>query len=318
MMNKLFKIIIEYAITNHCSDIHLELSNNCVLLYFRLNGQIIPYQQKNLPADLINYIAFKANLDVLKLENLATGMIQYPFLKQIINLRISLISNNKHKSMVIRIVNNHQLITIDQLCYYNFQTQLLKKIINYENGLVILSGKTGSGKTTTLYALIQQLLKLNKRIVSVENPVERNIYGITQIDIAKKNVEINLVFEQILRHDPDVIVFGEIRNNTELEYVINAALSGHLVLVTIHALSSEYVINKLKALKINELDLKAVIRLIIYQKLFYTKQANPKIVFEYLTNSDLNKLLNKQKFEHLTIAQISAAAIKKGQLYEGK
>jgi|GEM_PF-2455961 len=318
-MEKIFYNIVSYAIDNQCSDIHIETSKTNLYLMFRKAGRISKTQVSlNKASKLIHYICFLANLDLINAHNLDTGMILYSYKKRDFNLRVSFISCYENKSLVIRVIDNHQDVSINNLCFLQDNTNTLKDILSLNNGLVLFTGKTGSGKTTTLYTLVEEFLKQNKKIISIEKPIEKKIDNITQIDLSNQKISHQKAFEQVLRHDPDVIIYGEIRSSQELSYVVNAALSGHLVLSTMHALSSEYVINKLKALNIDKDDLKAIIRYIIYQKIYVTKDNKTRIIFEKINQEDVSKLLNNDSIEIKTINDITKKYIEAGLIYEGK
>ncbi|WP_423364648.1 ATPase, T2SS/T4P/T4SS family [Mycoplasma sp. P36-A1] len=317
-MNKIFNLIITTAIKTNSSDIHFEENSNNTDILFRQYGSIKKGTSlENTKGNIINYIVYKANLDVLNNYNLNTGMIHYEYENRIINLRISLISNNMQRSIVIRVINNHKKILINKLCFLKNNSDNIKKIIYMDSGLILICGKTGSGKTTTLYSLIEELKK-SKRVVTVENPIERNIDGITQIDLSKKKISSSIALMQILRHDPDVIVYGEIRNQDELKNVVHAALSGHLVISTMHAINSKHVISKIKSLEIPADEIYAVLNLILYQQIFYTKNNNPTIVLEKIEANEIEKILNNEIVNIASIQDQISHYIKRGDLYKGK
>jgi len=318
-MDGLFKVLVLYAIKHQCSDIHIDQIQDKLLVSFRKYGRIKKHvlNIKN-PYQLIAYICFKANLDVINANNLDTGMILFQEEGYKVSLRVSLIATYDKKSLVIRLIDNRQSIGLNQLCCLKENRLILQDILTLDSGLVIISGKTGSGKTTSLYTLIDTFKTMNKKIVSIENPVEKEISGITQIDLFNSKVKHDKAFEQVLRHDPDVIVYGEIRNATELSYVVGAALSGHLVLTTMHALNSEYVINKLKNLNIDKDDLSAISRYILYQKIFFTKSNQPTIIFEYMNQIQIRASLSNQSIKVKSVNTQAKHYIERGLLYEGK
>lgn len=321
-MENLFNKIIDYAIKNKSSDIHLDFNkkSNCSI-FLRVYGKINKIGELNEDNSnkLVNFILYKANLDIINQQTLHTGIINYLSKNKVINLRISVVYGVNTKSIVIRILNNHQKISIKNLSYIKNNIDELEKILNYKNGLVIISGKTGSGKTTTLYAIIEQLIKdTKKKIVSIEDPVEREIDNVLQININQDNISYFKVLKQVLRHDPDIIVIGEIRDENDLKLVIQAALSGHLVITTMHSMSALLAINRLLELNINKQDLISCLKLITYQEIFYNENNKPFSIYEFISNIQIKQYINKNEIKYLKISDYKKSLKKELVFYEGK
>lgn len=321
-MEHLFNKIIDYAIKYKSSDIHLDFNkNNSCDIFLRVLGRInrVGELDETNANKLVNYILYKANLDIINQQTLHTGIIRYEFDNKIINLRISVVYAINTKSIVIRLLNNHQKILLKDLSYIKNNISDLNKILNFKNGLVIISGKTGSGKTTTLYAIIEYLNKnFKKKIVSIEDPVEREINNILQISINQDNTSYFKVLKQVLRHDPDIIIIGEIRDEKDLKLVVQAALSGHLVLTTMHSMSAPLAINRLLELNINTSDLISCLKLITYQEIFYTKKSKPFSIYEFIKSNQISNYIEKRKIDYIKINDYKKVLRKELDFYEGK
>lgn len=320
-MNEFFNELLDYAILNNCSDIHIDYNDNKCQISLRYKGRILNHKivDDSNSIRLYNYILFKANLDIVDKNILHTGSICYKENNLEYYLRVSVIPTLQNKSIVIRILNNHKLIDIDSLSIIDDNVEQLKKILTYSNGMIVFTGKTGSGKTTTMYALIEQLKKkTNKKIITLEDPVERKIDGVLQIGINNDYQTYFKVLKQVLRHDPDIIVIGEVRDEADLKLAVQAALSGHLVLTSMHAINAKFAINRLLELNISLSDLKACIKLIGYQELLYTKNHNPFSIYEFINNDDLTNYLDNNIINYTTVEHLKSHLKKKLVFYEGK
>ena len=321
-MDNLFGNYIKYAIDNHCSDLHLDISNDehCVVAA-RKRGKVMEIEKINitLASRLFNYISYIANIDIINQQTLNTGMTRYLYKNIVYYLRVSVLFSINSKSIVIRILNNHQKITLHNLGMIENNIKTIKKILDYKNGLIIFTGKTGAGKTTTLYALLEEFVKLNnKKIISLEDPIEREIKNILQINVNTDIISYFDVLKQVLRHDPDIIIIGEIRDKAELKLAIQAALSGHLVITTMHAINAKYAINRLLDLDVNVFDLKACLKLISYQELIYLKDKTIKALYEFIDEMEINDFIDQKNINYITVNQYKSFLKKRIVYDEGK
>ncbi|MDR1782606.1 MAG: Flp pilus assembly complex ATPase component TadA [Bacilli bacterium] len=321
-MNKLFSYFIKYAINNYCSDLHFDIINNeyCIVAARKL-GNVLEIERLSfmIANKLFNYISYIANIDIINQQTLHTGTCKYLFNNKTYYLRVSVLYSISSKSIVIRILNNHQQIDLNNLAIIESNITFLKNILDYKNGLVVLTGKTGAGKTTTLYAILEKLVKKeNKKIISLEDPIEREIKGILQINVNSDVISYFDVLKQVLRHDPDIIIIGEIRDEKELKLAIQSALSGHLVITTMHAINAKYAINRLLELKVNILDLKACLRLISYQELIYLDNNNIKSIYEFIDENKINDFIDNKDIDYHNISYYKSILKKSITYYEGK
>lgn len=303
-MNDLFEKIINHALAKKTTDIHILLKDNCNIS-FRILGELQKYTtlQSNLGSKLINYIRFKSNIDINYHLKPQTGHLNFLLNNQVYYLRVSSLPGNDVDSMVIRILNNHDTISLDELSVFDYTKDILRDIIERPSGLFIVSGATGSGKSTTLYTLLDEINKVSKKnIVTLEDPIEIKKDYCLQIQL---NEQMGITYEdslkQILRHDPDVIMIGEIRDKKTAKLAITCALTGHLVLTTIHASDCVSSIKRLINLEVLELDIKEVLVGIMSQKMLYNKSLNkPVILSEIMNKKNLFNYFEFNQLEHLT------------------
>jgi len=235
---KLVNYIISQAINLGASDIHLESFAGSALLRYRVDGVLheFPPPPLHLMRALVSRIKIISNLDVAERRLPQDGRASFQIEEIAYDLRVSIIPNLHGEGVVIRILDTagtkKDLISIgmppDVFARY-------EKIINRPYGIVLLTGPTGSGKTSTLYATLKRIFTTRRKFITLEDPVEYQIEGITQIQV---NSEIGFTFaaglRSILRHDPDVIMLGEIRDLETAEIAIRSSLTGHLVFSTLH------------------------------------------------------------------------------------
>jgi type IV pilus assembly protein PilB len=246
---KLANIIIVQAIKDGASDIHIEPFEKSVRLRYRIDGVLIdaPPPPKNLFVPLISRIKIMSNLDISERRLPQDGRMRVRVANRDIDLRVSTLPTVHGEKCVLRILDKSNLSTsldklgLDQDTYVRF-----KAAIDAPHGLILVTGPTGSGKTTTLYSALTELNNPEYNIITVEDPVEFQIPGINQVAVRK---EIGLTFanalRSILRQDPDIIMIGEIRDKETAEIAVEAALTGHQVLSTMHCNDAPGAISRL-------------------------------------------------------------------------
>ena len=269
-MNELFTKIMHHALQKQASDIHILLKDNSSNISFRILGKLLLYQSFELEdgKKLMNYIRFKSNIDINHSKKPQTGHFNYLLNKHIYYIRVSSLPGKDVDSLVIRILNNHTTLSINQLSVIPNITDFLVAMTKNSAGLCIVSGATGSGKSTTLYTLLDTIYsKYQKNIVTLEDPIEIKKDYCLQIQLNEKmGITYEDSLKQILRHDPDVIMIGEMRDSITANLAITCALTGHLVLATIHASNCLTTIRRLLNLGVLAIDLEDVLIGIISQK----------------------------------------------------
>lgn len=266
-----FQILFDFCIQKNISDIHIESKISHFMIRVRIDGTLL----KLLNADesyfgiLSSYLKLIAKLDISQKRLPQNGRFTREFEQTRFDFRISCMPTINGESIVTRILNNQTIeISLDALGFSQHELSTIKHCINFSNGLILVSGPTGSGKTTTLYAIIKELNSLSKKIITIEEPVEHKIENIQQIGI---NNEIGLdfitVLKNTLRQDPDIIMIGEIRDKESLNIALAAALTGHLVVATIHTNSAILTIDRMLDLGADPFLISSTLKAVIAQRL---------------------------------------------------
>lgn len=235
---RLLNSVIDVAITDGASDIHIEPLISSVRIRYRLDGKlkIIRDVPKDALGALITRIKILSDLDIAERRLPQDGRFDYKFRDNIYNIRVSILPTTNGEKAVLRILDKYNFrIRKEFLGFTKENFSLFEKLISLPNGLVLVTGPTGTGKSTTLYAMLTELNKTTENIITIEDPVEYVIEGISQVQV---NPKIGLDFAEalrtFLRQDPDVIMVGEIRDSETADIAIRAAITGHLVLSTMH------------------------------------------------------------------------------------
>ena len=268
------KNIVSDAIQLHASDIHLESIGEGLRCRFRIDGMLEDHLSipLHLRPAMISHIKVMADLDIAEKRRPQDGKIKFPYNDREIDIRVSIIPAIHGEKLVLRLLDsNNEVFSINSLLLPSEQEKVLLQLINSKQGIIIVTGPTGSGKTTTLYAILNQINKTNINIITVEDPIEYEIKGISQTQV---HPAINFTFANalraFLRQDPDVIFIGEIRDMETAQIAIRAALTGHLVLSTLHTNSAIEAVTRLLDMGIAPFLLAASLRLIIAQRLVRT------------------------------------------------
>jgi len=235
---KLANMILREAVINKASDIHIEPEENKVRIRFRIDGilttkMVLPYQSIN---SLISRIKIISDLDITENRLPQDGRIEKEIDGEKIDMRVSTIPTIYGEKAVIRLLKKeNSLININKIGFSKNNLNKFNKLIKKQKGVILLTGPTGSGKSTTLFSALNKLKDDSKNIITIEDPVEYRIPGINQIQLNKKiNFDFPNALKSILRQDPDIIMVGEIRDKNTASIAIRAALTGHLVLTTLH------------------------------------------------------------------------------------
>lgn len=268
---KLLNSVFVQSIQNNASDIHFISNETSFDIQLRIDGSLVPLLQLKIEqaARIITRIKTISKINIAERRLPQDGRISVKLNQEIIDVRVSTLPTGKGERIVLRLLNkNSDLISLDQLQMPQQTYDLFYKNIHNPNGLVLVTGPTGSGKTTTLYAALHELKKASVNIMTVEDPVEVQIEGISQTQV---NSSIKLDFAQglraILRQDPDVIMIGEIRDPETASIAVRASLTGHLVLSTLHTNNALEAINRLKDLGIEDYLLSTSLRAVLAQRL---------------------------------------------------
>ena len=270
IVNLLNSIFLE-AISKRASDIHIESGHSETSIRYRIDGLMTLIKKINYERTLAISARLKilANLNVLENRRPQDGHIDVRTDSFSLDVRISIIQTIWGESIVLRLLNrSDSLLSLDRLGFFESHLDLLQDILHLSSGLILVTGPTGSGKTTTLAAILKNLDINGNKIISIEDPVEYRIEGITQVQVHE---DLQLCFDSILRRifrqDPDIIMIGEIRDIETAELAIRAALTGHLVFATLHTNNAIEAVYRLQNMGIPDYMLAAVLRMVIAQRL---------------------------------------------------
>ncbi|MCM3389935.1 Flp pilus assembly complex ATPase component TadA [Ureibacillus chungkukjangi] len=273
------------------SDIHIVPAQDSYSIHFRKYGKLFP--TSNLPNELgdriISYLKFLSSLDISEKRKPQSGSFQKEISSQLYAFRVSTLpSIFKRESLVIRILVQNSRLPISSICLNPSSANKLVQLVSSRQGLLLFCGATGSGKTTSLYSLINYTSEsLARHVISLEDPVESNQSNLLQIQVNERaGVTYAAGLKAILRHSPDVIMIGEIRDRETAKIAIEASLTGHLVLSTIHAKDTVNCIYRLLDLNISIEEIRQAVIGIVAQCLVQVEPEERKAIYEIL--SDLN------------------------------
>lgn len=296
-------IIINGAKMN-ASDIHLDPRESGLIIRYRIDGDLIDYAfvPKVYERNLSTRLKLLANMNITETRLPQDGAIKGKFGDLNLDMRVSSLPTNEGEKIVIRILDySMSLSGIDKLGFNKTNFEKLKRMISVPNGIILVTGATGSGKSTTVYSILQVLNKEETNIITVEDPIEMNIEGMNQVQV---NSDIGLTFatvlRSILRQDPNIILIGEIRDSETAQIAVRASITGHLVLSTIHTNNSLSTIERLLDMNVERYLLSSAFTGIISQRLAkmicpHCKHKRPtnlyeKKVFKLALNKDINEI----------------------------
>ena len=261
------------AIDSRASDIHIEAGLHRTLVRIRVDGLLLEYSQYSveLHERLITRIKILARLDIAEKRIPQDGRlcIGHDFSKPDLDCRVSILPTLYGEKAVIRILPNRiEELALEQLGLLPEQLHIFKNALRQENGLILVTGPTGSGKTRTLYSCLQTLNQVHRNICSIEDPIEIRLPGINQVAYhPRAGLDFSTIIRALLRQDPDVIMIGEIRDRASAELALQAAQTGHLVLSTLHTRNARAALARLQNLGVDQNSLESCIRCISSQRL---------------------------------------------------
>ena len=268
---KLVNLFLCRAVENRASDIHIEPFKDELKVRYRIDGVLHDVEAipKKLQAAIISRIKIMAKLNIAERRLPQDGRIRAKIAEKDIDLRVSTIPVLYGESLVMRILDKESIvIDLGKMGFHQETLDMLDHLIVRPNGIILVTGPTGSGKTTTLYGALDKINSPDKKIITVEDPVEYQLQGVNQIQVKP---QIGLTFPSVLRHivrqDPDIIMIGEIRDLETAEIAIQSALTGHLVFSTLHTNDAPSALTRLIDLGVGAFLLSSTIRGILAQRL---------------------------------------------------
>ena len=259
------------AVKERASDIHIEPTDEKVIVRYRIDGRLIPRKEANrgFLASIVSRVKIEAGLNIAEKRLPQDGRITKKIAGKVVDVRVSTVPTAKGERVVMRLLDKEQvLLNLIDLGFARRELDQLEYLITRPNGIILVTGPTGSGKTTTLYACLNKINTPEKNILTAEDPVEYELRGIGQMQVQPK---IGLSFasglRSFLRQDPDVIMVGEIRDHETAEIAIHASLTGHLVLSTLHTNDAASAITRLVDMDVQPYQISSSVLAVLAQRL---------------------------------------------------
>ncbi|WP_027407784.1 competence type IV pilus ATPase ComGA [Anoxybacteroides tepidamans] len=231
--------LVKEASALRASDIHIVPRRHDAIVQLRIDGSLTTKEtiEKDMYERLVAHFKFLADMDIGERRRPQNGAMEIKQNNMVISLRLSTLPTVHDESLVIRLLPQDSFLPLTQLSLFPSATKVLLSFLQYSHGLIIFTGPTGSGKTTTLYTLLSTYQsKCRRNIITLEDPVEKRAEHVLQVQVNEKaGITYAAGLKAILRHDPDIIMVGEIRDAETAKIAVRAALTGHLVLSTMHA-----------------------------------------------------------------------------------
>jgi len=306
---KLVSLVILEAFRSRASDIHLEPLSKKFRVRYRIDGVLheVESPPKRLQSAIISRVKIMANMSIAEKRVPQDGRIQINVMGRDLDLRVSSIPSNHGESIVMRILDKQSLMLgLPQLGFFSDDQQTFERLIGLSDGILLVTGPTGSGKTTTLYGCLNYINRPDRKIITVEDPVEYQLSGINQVHV---RTDIGLTFasalRSILRQAPNIIMIGEIRDMETAEIAVNASLTGHLVFSTLHTNDAPSAVIRLIDIGVKPFLVASSTRAIMAQRL--VRRICEKCKEEYTPSESELRLLGP-----------SAAQFEQAQLFKGR
>ncbi|HEX2777221.1 MAG TPA: GspE/PulE family protein [Candidatus Acidoferrales bacterium] len=288
---RLVDTVIFTALERRASDIHIETRNTEVVVKYRIDG-VLQYAMQPLAkewhATILSRIKVMSELDIAERRVPQDGRFRVRYKGRFIDFRVSIMPSVHGEDAVLRVLDKETLsekfhnLTLDVVGFDQQDMTRFRRYIHEPYGMVLVTGPTGSGKTTTLYAAINEIKNDEDKIITIEDPVEYQVRGITQIPVnEKKGLTFARGLRSILRHDPDKIMVGEIRDQETAQIAINSALTGHLVFTTVHANNVTDVIGRFINMGVEPYNFVSALNCILAQRLVRVICENCKKKVQY-------------------------------------
>jgi type II secretory ATPase GspE/PulE/Tfp pilus assembly ATPase PilB-like protein len=320
---KLATMMLLEAYNMRASDIHIEPMEKVLRVRFRIDGVLVETQQppKKLAAAIVSRLKIMTNTMSIAEKRLPQdGRIQVKMGKKQLDLRVNIIPTTHGESVVMRILDKSALsLGLPQLGFLSDDQELFENLITLPDGILLVTGPTGSGKTTTLYACLNTINKPDKKLITVEDPVEYQMPGINQVQV---NADVGMSFpaalRAMLRQAPNIIMIGEIRDAETANIAINAALTGHLVFSTLHTNDAPSAVARLVDIGVQPFLVSSAVRAMVAQRLVRKICPNCKQPYE-LTDPEVSGLgLDRSQLSEATVLHGAGCEMCKGRGYKGR
>jgi len=302
--------IISQAYKDRATDIHIEPFEDELKVRYRIDGllydAVIPPTIKHFQSAIVSRIKIMANLNIAERRLPQDGRIRVKVKEEELDLRVSVLPTTHGESVDIRLLPTRMLFKLENLGLLSEDLKLMDNMIKKPHGIVFVTGPTGNGKTTTLYACLSKLNTKEKKIITIEDPIEYRMGGITQIQVLPKiGLDFAAGLRSMLRHDPDIMMVGEVRDYETAEITIRAALTGHLVFSTLHTNDAPGAIIRLVDMGIDPFLVSSSVEAVVAQRLvrLVCKKCKKAVKLEKSVIKELN---------------IPQAKAKQNKIYVGK
>ena len=303
---KILDTIFSYAISEKASDIHIETMEGDVVVRFRIDGMLrdVLKLKRGIEPAIVARIKILSNLKIDEHRIPQDGRYKFNVDDDIVSLRISIIPGFFGENVVMRLLReSNRPASLEELGLSGSNLEILRRNISKPHGMILVTGPTGSGKTTTLYSVMNILNTIEVKICTIEDPIEYGMHRVTQIQVnPKTGLDFASGLRALLRHDPDIMMVGEIRDKETAQIAINSALTGHLVLSTLHTNTAAGAIPRFLDMGVEDFLLASTLNVIMAQRLVRKICANcivkydPEKSVKDRLSKDLNVDLKDQKF----------------------
>jgi type IV pilus assembly protein PilB len=293
---KILDTILEYAIAERASDIHIETQADDVVVRFRVDGVLrdIIRLKRGIELALVARIKILSNLKIDEHRVPQDGRYKVNMDDEVISFRISIIPGFYGENVVMRLLHESvRPLSLEELGLIGKSVDLVRENITKPHGMILVTGPTGSGKTTTLYSILNILNTIEVKMCTIEDPIEYGINRISQIQVnSKTGLDFAAGLRALLRHDPDIIMVGEIRDEETAEIAIHSALTGHLVLSTLHTNTASGAIPRFIDMGVEDFLLASTLNIIIAQRL--ARKICPSCITKYNPDDELRRKISKE------------------------
>lgn len=317
---RMVNFLLIRAVQGYCSDVHIEPQESCIRVRFRVDGKL--YEVLNLPKTALNAMVSRlkimANMDIAEKRLPQDGRFKMEVDQREVDFRVSTLPTAMGEKTAIRILDRgYALMQVDELGFSDKNQQRIKALARSPYGMLLVTGPTGSGKTTTLYALLNEINSIEKNIITLEDPIEYTIAGVNQVQInPKAGLNFATGLRSILRQDPDVIMVGEIRDLETAELAVQASLTGHLLFSTLHTNSAVGTLTRLRDIGIEGFLLAACLVGIISQRL--VRRLCPACRKELFLSEEMAVKLGIPEYSQRLFFQPCGCSLCRQQGYRGR
>jgi type IV pilus assembly protein PilB len=302
---KILDTIILFGFQNNASDIHMEPHKDFLIIRYRIDGILQTIAE--LPIEVMDLITTRvkvlANMRTDEHRAAQDGRFKIDLEGNEITMRVSIVPTYDGEKTVLRLLTStNQALNLETMGYSERNLRVINENIKKTNGIILITGPTGSGKTTTLYAVLRILSSPEVNISTIEDPIEYRLEGINQIQVTPKTgLTFAAGLRSLLRQDPDVIMVGEIRDEETGSIAVNASLTGHVVLATLHTNDAPSTLPRMKEMGIEPFLLSATVKMVIAQRLVRTICSKCKVSF-FVNKDQLTKMQTEFNFNEDLIA----------------